>query len=74
MEDEYAMGLTNSYMPVKRPYLIDDADGTEKERINIQILGCITCTILSSQTSKSKASRKISIQKKQLVEEMTKIG
>ena len=42
MEDEYAMGLKNSYMPVKRPYLIDDADGTEKERINIQILGCIT--------------------------------
>ena len=26
MEDEYAMGLKNSYMPVKRPYLIDDAN------------------------------------------------
>lgn len=26
MEDEYAMGLKNSYMPVKRPDLIDDAN------------------------------------------------
>jgi hypothetical protein len=26
MEDEYAMGLKNSYMPVKRPYLINDAN------------------------------------------------
>jgi len=25
MEDEYAMGLKCSYMPVKKPYLIDDA-------------------------------------------------
>ena len=64
----------DSYMPVKRPLPDRLVRWYRKKRINIQILQHVTCTILSSRTSKLKASRNMTIQMKQLVEEMTKTG